>query len=118
MKFDDQLTDKAFLLEIGTRIRQIRLNKNLSRSELAALAAVSEPTIARAESGKSIQIVNLIRICRPLGILRGFEVVFPPSVVSPVQLLKLEGKKRQRATGKRAKKPQAPAQPWTWGDNE
>ena len=67
MRFDEQSTDKAILQEIGERLEQLRLNRNLIRTDLAEQAGISRNTIERIESGDSVQLINLIRLCRALG---------------------------------------------------
>jgi transcriptional regulator with XRE-family HTH domain len=114
MRFDEQATDKAILKEIGGRLEQLRLNRNLIRTELAEQAGISRNTIERIESGDSVQLINLIRLCRALGVLGRFEAVFPPPVLSPVAQLKLQGKSRRRASKKRSET----VDTWTWRDKE
>ncbi|MGB7208363.1 MAG: helix-turn-helix transcriptional regulator [Pyrinomonadaceae bacterium] len=114
MGFDEQSTDKAILQEIGERLEQLRLNRNLIRTDLAEQAGISRNTIERIESGDSVQLINLIRLCRALGILSRFEAVFPLHAPSPVAQLKLRGKSRQRASKKRSNASDS----WSWGDKE
>lgn len=114
MRFDEQSTDKAILQEIGERLEQLRLNRNLIRTDLAEQAGISRNTIERIESGDSVQLTNLIRLCRALGILGRFEAVFPPPALSPVAQLKLQGKSRRRASKKRSETDDK----WTWRDKE
>ena len=113
MGFDEQITDRAFLRELGDRLGQLRLNRNLIRTELAEQAGISRNTIERIESGQSVQLVSLIRLCRALGILGRFEAVFPTLAPSPVAQIKLRGKSRKRASKKRFR-----PNTWTWGDKE
>lgn len=114
MQIKDQDTGKKVLREIGRRLERIRLNKNLTRIELAEQSGVSKNTIERLEAGESVQMTNLIRICRALEILHRFEAVFPQPAVSPIALLNLQGKSRRRASNKRVKVEGT----WTWGDKE
>lgn len=114
MQINNQDTDKNVLREIGSRLERIRLNKNLTRVDLAEQSGVSKNTIERLEAGESVQMTNLIRICRALDILNRFERVFPQPAVSPIALLNLQGKSRRRASAKRSKV----AGTWTWGDKE
>ena len=114
MRFDEQATDKAVLKEIGARLEQIRLNRNLIRTDLAEQAGISRNTIERVESGDSVQLTNLIRLCRALGILSRFEAVFPSPAISPIDQLKLQGKSRRRASKKRSER----VDKWTWRDKE
>lgn len=114
MRFDEQATDKAILKEIGNRLEQLRLNRNLIRTDLAEHAGISRNTIERVEAGDSVQSINLIRLCRALGILGRFEAVFPPPALSPIDQLKLQGKNRRRASKKRSETTDT----WTWRDKE
>ena len=114
MRFDEQSSDKSVLKEIGSRLLQVRLDRNLIRTDLAEQAGISRNTIERIESGESIQSINLIRLCRALGILGRFEAVFPPPTLSPIEQLKLQGKKRRRASKKRPETKDT----WSWGDKE
>ncbi len=114
MQIDDQATDKIILQEIGNRLEQLRLNKNLVRTMLAEQSGVSKNTIERLELGESVQLTSLIRVCRALGILSRFEAVFPQPAPSPIALLNLQGKKRRRASNRRDQIDKT----WKWGDKE
>jgi transcriptional regulator with XRE-family HTH domain len=114
MMLEDQMTDEAFLREVGARLEQLRLRQNLIRADLAEQAGISRSTLERIEAGESVQLVNLVRLCRALGILNLFEKAFPVPQASPLAQLRLQKKMRQRASRKRAQ----PVKPWTWGDSE
>jgi len=114
MRIAEHSTDQSVLREIGARIAAIRLNRNLTQAELADEAGVSKRTVERLESGHSVQIANLIRLFRSLGLLERLEVLFPESAASPVAQLKLQGKKRRRASTKRS--PETSKKIWKWGD--
>lgn len=114
MRIAEHSTDQSVLKEIGGRIAAIRLNRNLTQAELADEAGVSKRTVERLESGHSVQIANLIRLFRSLGLLERLEVLFPESAASPVAQLKLQGKKRRRASAKRS--PETSRKTWKWGD--
>lgn len=76
---------------------------------------MSKRPVERLESGEvATQLSGFIRICRALGLLERFEVLLPEPGPGPMARLKLQGRKRQRATGKRtaAGTPKA----WTWGE--
>ena len=108
------MTDKAILAVLGRRIAERRLAKNLTQNDLAIQAGVSKSTVVRTEDGSSTQLVNLIRILRVLELLPNMDVLIPEVPVSPVELMKHRGKKRQRASRKKA--PAAPQKTWLWGD--
>jgi transcriptional regulator with XRE-family HTH domain len=115
VKITKQSTDASVLAELGARLAALRLDRNMTQAQLAEEAGVSKRSVERLESGDtSPQLSGFIRVCRVLGIAERFDVLVPESAPSPVQLLKLAGNKRRRAS-----KPQPsehPAKKWKWGD--
>ncbi len=102
MNIDEIQTDEALLRELGARLSAARLARNLTQAALAAEAGISKRTLERLESGEvATQLSGFIRVCRVLGLLRGFEALIPPPQPSPIAQLKLAGRQRQRAQGKR-----------------
>lgn len=114
MGINQNMSDDAILNELGGRIAQIRLNKNITQESLAMEAGVSVPTIKRIEQGRSASFTNFIRILRALKHLDNLELVIPEPPVSPMMKMRMKGKKRARASLK--KKEETSKQPWTWGD--
>ena len=93
-------TASAWSEEIGERLKQARLNRNLTQQEIAELAGVARTTVLNAEKGKA-QLEIFIAILIALGLSAQLELFLPPQPISPLQLANLQGKKRQRASGKR-----------------
>jgi transcriptional regulator with XRE-family HTH domain len=115
MKLSPQLTDQAFLQELGGRLAGVRIDRNLTQAALAEQAGVSKRTVERLESGEvATQLSGFLRVCRVLGLLERFETLLPEPAPGPMAQLKQQGRRRQRATGKKA----AAGTPtkWTWGD--
>ena len=116
MKIDETVSDEAILKELGNRIAQTRLNQNITQSALSEEAGISLPTEQRAEHGHPVQTTTLIRILRALGLAENLESLIPPPAISPVQQLKIQGKRRKRASsGSVRSQDEAP---WSWGDDE
>ncbi len=119
MKIDRYLTDEAVLSELGARLERTRLERNLTQRELAAEAGVERKAVQRIEAGESVRLISLIRALRALGLLDALDQLVPEPVPSPIELLKLHGKSRRRASGERHKT--APVRdntaPWHWGDD-
>jgi transcriptional regulator with XRE-family HTH domain len=121
MKITNQSTDEALFTELGSRLAQARLERNLTQAQLATQAGISKRTLERMESGATaMQLSAFIRVCRKLSLLDRFELLLPESVPSPIAQLKLGGRKRRRASGTtppEAGRVAAPPQsPWTWGE--
>jgi transcriptional regulator with XRE-family HTH domain len=116
MRITKQATDEAILNELGERLARIRLDRNLTQAQLATQAGVSKRTVERLEAGTVTQLSGFIRVCRALDVIERFDLLVPEPVPSPVEQLKMAGRKRRRAsTGK-------PAKPsdknWQWGDKQ
>lgn len=101
MKFNS-MNNQAVLKEIGRRVRRERLNQNTTQATLARLAGLSRRVILDLEAGKGCGLSSFIEILRALRKLDQLDVLLPDPGVSPLQLAKLRGKARQRATGRRA----------------
>jgi len=116
MKITGQLSDEAILREVGARLAAERLARNLTQASLAEEAGVSKRTVERLESGEvAARLSGLVRVCRALDLADRLDALVPVPTISPVEQLKLAGRRRKRASGRRA--PAAPAKrKWTWGD--
>ena len=106
------LTDAAVLAEIGRRLERLRLERNIIQADLAREAGISRRTLVRLEQGEDgVGVTTLLRVLRALGLLEHVEQLVPDATPSPIQQLRSEGQKRQRATG--AKRDDTAA-PWSW----
>ena len=100
----NNLTDEQILLELTRRVKQLRLNQNITQEELANRAGLHVQTIKNFESGKSTKVITLIQILRAFGELNALDSFIPEPGISPIELLKLKGKERERASGTSDKK--------------
>jgi len=119
MRIEGDQTDETVLDELGRRLRRTRLERNLSQVKLADEAGVDRKAVQRIEAGESVRIVSLVRVLRALGLLDALDRLVPEPAPSPIELLKLHGKQRQRATGARGGGESEPAErdgSWRWGD--
>jgi transcriptional regulator with XRE-family HTH domain len=98
---DSLQSDDAILKEIGRRLARRRMDQGHTQADLAEQAGVSKRTVERIESGHSSQMSSMIRILRVLGWLAGIDQLFPETGPSPMDLLRMKGKQRQRASGRR-----------------
>ena len=97
------MSEQAVLEELGRRLQAQRLNSNLSQAEVARKAGVSRRALQNLESGRVCTLSLLIRVLRALGKLHQLEELLPETGPSPIQLAKLKGRERQRASGRRKK---------------
>ena len=102
MKISRALSDEAILREMGSRLAAARLVQNLTQAALADEAGISKRTVERLESGEvAARLSGLVRVCRALDMVDRLEALVPSPTVSPVEQLKLAGRRRKRASGRR-----------------
>ena len=94
------LSDKGIELELGRRIKALRLRKNITQKELAEATTLSLNTIKSLESGRG-KLASLIAVLREFGALDQLDSFIPDISISPMQLAKMQGKVRERASGER-----------------
>ena len=115
MKIATKLTNEAILQELGERLAGARLERNLTQAALAEEAGVAKRTVERLESGQAAtQLSGFVQVCRTLGLLERLDALVPEGAADPMAQLRLQGRKRQQATGRKASV--AAAKKWTWGD--
>jgi transcriptional regulator with XRE-family HTH domain len=116
MRITGCVSDPAILRELGSRLAAARLARNLTQGALAEEAGVSKRTVERLESGEvAARLSGLVRVCRALGMVDRLDALVPSPQVSPLDQLKLAGRRRKRASGQRGQ-PTAAKRKWTWGD--
>ncbi len=98
------MTDPAIVKEICSNLKQMRLNKNLSQADLAQMAGLNRVTISRMEAGRAATLLTFVQVLRALDKLDVLDIFREESEISPLNLLKMQGKQRLRASrsGKQA----------------
>ncbi len=115
MKIEKTQSDEAVLQELGKRITRRRIDLQLTQAALAVESGLSKRTVERVEAGSTAQMSSIIRILRVLDLMDGLNNLIPEAVPRPLELLKLKGKERQRASSKRRGKHSAGK--WSWKDD-
>jgi putative transcriptional regulator len=92
------MSDAGILMELGGRIRDQRLNCNISQKGLAVKAGVSLKVIQNIEYGKTATITGFLRVMRALRVLGQLDLFLPKVRFDPLEIIKLEGKRRKRAS--------------------
>jgi transcriptional regulator with XRE-family HTH domain len=118
MKIDRYLTDETVLGELGSRLERTRLERNLTQRQLAQEAGVERKAVLRIEAGEPVRLTSFIRVLRALGLLEALEQLVPEPLPSPIELVKLRGRTRRRASGRHGRRPpeRGETRPWHWGD--
>ena len=99
----DNSSPAAISEDLGERLKQARLNGDLTQAKVAELAGISRKAVLNAEKGK-VQLEVVIAIMHALNLTETLNMFLPKQEISPIQLSKLQGKKRQRASGQRKSK--------------
>ncbi|NQZ32777.1 MAG: helix-turn-helix transcriptional regulator [Oceanospirillaceae bacterium] len=92
----NRLTPHAIAEALGDRMKTARLNANLTQKALAKAAGVSLKAVTNGEKGKST-LESMIAILIALELTEQLNSFIPKPEISPIALMKLQGKKRKRA---------------------
>jgi len=98
----DAMSNNAIAQEIGRRLEQLRLEKNMTQQQLADEIGLSRVSYRKLAKGAA-KFENIIGALRALDRMDLIEKFIPETTFSPMAQLKLKGKLPQRATGQRAK---------------
>jgi DNA-binding XRE family transcriptional regulator len=102
MNFKSQ-SSAAIAAVLGQRLKQARLNIDITQSDVADSAGVSRKAVINAEKGQ-VKLEVLIAILKALDLTNNIDSLIPEQPISPLQLAKLSGKKRHRSSGTPRKK--------------
>jgi transcriptional regulator with XRE-family HTH domain len=78
-------SDSAILEELGGRIRELRLRKNITQENLAERTLMAVGTIKSLEAGKG-KLSTLVAVLRELGALEQLDQFIPPVTISPLKM--------------------------------
>jgi transcriptional regulator with XRE-family HTH domain len=97
----NSLSNSEIILELGKRIKEYRIKKRITQQELADRAGISLFTVTQMEKGKPVSCSTLIAILRVLRLLDNFEMLLPEIEISPIELMKIQGKIPKRIRKKK-----------------
>lgn len=92
------MTDMAIARQLGEFIRNVRLQKNLTQTNLAINSGLNRSTISEIENGRPASLISFIQILRVLDLLDSLDVFVTKSLVSPLLMAQMEATKRKRAS--------------------
>ncbi len=96
--------DSQILMDLGSRLRELRVSHDYSQIELAKKAAVSRATIQSLENSGRITLSNLVRVLRVLGEHLAIENIAPAQDFDPQAIFEREQNRDQRPSRKRVSK--------------
>lgn len=82
---------------LGSRLRELRLLKNLDQVSLAERAGVSLNALKHLETGQGARVSSLIKVLRGLDRADWLQTLTPAVSISPMQMLKSENRAPKRA---------------------
>lgn len=97
----EALSNQDILKTLGHNLRQRRLSQNLTQVELAAQGGIDPGVLRKIEAGKGYTISAFIGVLRALRLLDDLIAAIPEPPASPIEMAKLKGRERERATGRR-----------------
>ena len=89
------------LQELGNRIKEILIRRNMTQKELAQKAGVSFSTVVRIEKGEGVNMENYMRVARVFDLLRNFNLLVPEQMQTPEDIFK--GTPKRKRVHKRKK---------------
>jgi transcriptional regulator with XRE-family HTH domain len=92
------MNDVSLLKLLGAFVKHQRLEQNKTQGQLAKEAGINRSTLSEFEQGKRSNTLTLIQLLRALDQLHLFENFKIVEKISPIQLAKLQQKKRKRAS--------------------
>jgi transcriptional regulator with XRE-family HTH domain len=80
-------TARELQIELGKRVRELRLFRNLDQRTTAEKAGISKATYRNLEAGHGSSVETLLRTLKALDYLQGIEILVPQATVNPLALL-------------------------------
>ena len=99
----------AIAEELGGRLKQARLDQDLTQADLAQRVGITRKALLQAEKGQA-QLATFIAIMVALNLTEQLDLFLPKPAISPLQLAKLQGKQRQRASRQRTNRDEEASQ--------
>lgn len=94
-------SDQVLAATVGAHLQTLRLKRNISLEAVAENAAISRQTLHLLLNQGKGTLINLIAVLRALGELERLSSLLEEVRPSPLQVMRMEGKKRRRASGSR-----------------
>ncbi|MCL2596868.1 MAG: helix-turn-helix domain-containing protein [Paludibacter sp.] len=98
--FTYPMSDKAILSQLGVQLKQMRLNRNITQLQMSKMAGLSRSVISTMENSGRGTMISFVQILRALQKLEMLNLFSTEMLVSPIEIAKLHGKQRKRASSK------------------
>ena len=98
-------TDEEILQELGKRLKQKRINDNLTQQEFADAIGISKDQLSKVERTGKTTMATLVAISRKFSLLQQLLAVYETPDLTPMQKYEIEQKTAKLKTErKRVKK--------------
>lgn len=106
------LSDLAILRELGSNLRQLRLNRNKSQQQVANATGIDRATLSLIEHGRPTSLLTFVQLLRTLEQLDFLNGLVATAEVNPVALARLTAKQRRQASPGTGAVPPTPPAEW------
>ena len=114
MRIENEMPSNLVIIELGNRIKQYRINLQMTQAELSKMTGISLRNIVRIEKGEDTQVKNIIKILSALHLQNNLEVLIPDESNRPTYRINIEKNKiRNRASTIKNKNVK-----YIWGDEK
>lgn len=79
-------TDNALLALIGQKLKEARMEKNISQKELATASGLSAFSISQMENGHNTSLLSLVMVLRALNRFDWLEEILREKPLSPIAI--------------------------------
>lgn len=104
------MPDFALAQNLGTFVKHHRLLQNKTQEQIAQEANISRSTLSLMEKGETVTMASFLAVLRVLNLLHVMDAFKVENQISPLELAKLEQKKKKKAS----KQPITITQKSTW----
>ena len=107
-----EFTTQAILRELAKRVKNYRLDMELSQAEFAQKVGVSLRSIVNLESGADVKFSNFIKILKGLDLADNLELLIPDVTKRPSSFLETKKQKQRVRKSRKTKETSV----FKWGD--
>lgn len=107
-------TSRQIETEIGSRLAQLRLSRNVTQSMLASDAGIGVRTLRRLEAGQPSTLDSFLRVALALDLGDAILGALPTGEIRPIERVSRRRSERRRA---RPQTNEERGSTWTWGDD-
>lgn len=94
------LTNQEIVRSLARKVKQVRMNHELTQQELARRAGINVNTLRHFEAGENSSLLTFISVARVLQLEDGILSAIPEGQMSPLQALKYKTLERKRVRRK------------------